>query len=447
MSFLTSLLGFAIMLGVLVFVHEWGHFITARLLGIKVLRFSIGFGPVVWRRQWGETEWALSALPLGGYVKMLDEREGPVPVREQHRAFNRQPPWKRMLVVAAGPMINLLFAWLVFAFVYWAGFDTLRPVVQKQDEQSLRIITRVSDTPVWSWGDVSREVMDEKLSDRTQVIFAGEVWPVQEPLDWALPLIDLDLDEADPLPSWLQRHGFQPAMPPLLPRIGVVKSGTPAARTGLQPGDLVVAVNGEPVDSWQTLVQMISRHPGEQVVLTVRRNGIEQAVPVRLDARTVKGVRKGFLGVGPDMTQGVPPAFVAHVSLPAGQALVAGFERGWQLLEMTVEMIGRMLTGQAGLQNLSGPVSIAQFSGQALQQGWVNFLLLMGLLSLSLGVLNLLPVPILDGGHLLFDLIEWVRGRPLPESVLLAGQKVGMVLILMLTLLALTNDMVRLFNE
>ncbi len=425
MSFLTSLLGFAIMLGVLVFVHEWGHFITARLLGIKVLRFSIGFGPVVWRRQWGETEWALSALPLGGYVKMLDEREGPVPVREQHRAFNRQPPWKRMLVVAAGPLINLLFAWWVFAFVYWVGFDTLRPVVQKQDEQVLRIIAQVGDAPVWSWGDVSREVMAEKLSDRTQAIFAGKVWPALAPTSWVLPLADLDLDAADPLPGWLRRHGFSPAMPPLLPRIGVVKPGTPAARAGLQPGDLVVAVNGEPADSWQTLVQMISRHPGEPVVLTVRRKGIELAVPVQLAERAVEGVHKGFLGVGPDMAQGVPPAFVAHVSLPAGQALASGFERGWQLLEMTVEMIGRMLTGQAGLQNLSGPVSIAQFSGQALQQGWVNFLLLMGLLSLSLGVLNLLPIPILDGGHLLFDLIEWVRGRPLPESVQLTGQKVG----------------------
>ena len=442
MSFIYSFLGFVILLGVLVFVHEWGHYAVARLFNVKVLRFSIGFGPVVWRRQWGETEWALSAIPLGGYVKMLDEREGAVPEEERLRAFNRQPPWKRIAIVAAGPLINLLFAWLVFALVFLIGYDTVRPVLKAPDQTgSWWIVYQVDQTPVYAWGDLQSAIMQRRLENREQVLLSGLLWPLQQEYAHAVSLKSLSVD--GDVMQWLAQQGVAPKMPPLEPIVGRVMSDSPADRAGLRPGDRIVSIEGRPVALWDELVDWVKRHPGQQVTLVIDRDGRRVALSMYIGQRQ-DGT--GFLGVGVDVHQALPEAFKAHVHFGLGEALARGWEKGWQFLFMTLEMLKRMLVGEAGLHNLSGPVSIAQFSGQALAQGWVSFLMLMGLISLSLGLLNLLPIPLLDGGHILFDLYEWLMGRPLPETVQVVAQKIGLAALFFLMLLALSNDMMRLFN-
>ena len=440
MSLLYSLLGFAILLGVLVFIHEWGHYAVARLFNIKVLRFSIGFGPILWRRQWGETEWALSAIPLGGYVKMLDEREGPVPEVERDRAFNRQPPWKRIAVVAAGPLINLLFAWWVFALIFWLGYETVRPTLTPPPQQEgWWIVQQVDQHPVYSWGDLQGAIIQQRLSEKAQVMLFGVLWPQMSQYDRILPLQGLSVDGE--IRQWLVQQNLSPKMPPLQPIIGEILPGSPAEQAGLQPGDRIVAIGGKPVRQWHDVVQAIKALGGQQVVLTIERQGIEQVVSVQV-GQGKDG--SGRLGVKVDMDQALPEPFRAQVRYGLVEALAQGWHKGWQFFTMTLEMLGRMLTGEAGLHNLSGPVSIVQFSGQALVQGWVSFLMLMGLISLSLGLLNLLPIPLLDGGHILFDLFEWLVGRPLPETFQVAAQKVGLAVLLFLMLLALSNDMIRL---
>lgn len=447
MSFFYSLLGFVLMLGILVFVHEWGHYIVARLFKVKVLRFSIGFGPVIARIQRGETEWAISAVPLGGYVKMLDEREGPVPAADRIRAFSSLPPWKRVLIVFAGPGINLLFAWLLFAFVYWVGYDTIRPALSEQARPDAPIILQTVDhRPVWSWGDVQAQVMKSALEDQSSVVFMGERWPDEMPWQRLLSLASFDVDKG--LHPWLAEQGLQPAPPPMLPIVGRILPNSPAEQAGLQKGDVIIAVNGKKIDTWQKLVSFIAAHPNAEVTLSVLRNGHALDIPVVIGARSEDGAQpKWFLGVGVDTLNAVLSPFKVHVKYGVLEALEKGYQRGVDMLFMTLEMMKKMVLGQASLQNLSGPVSIAQFSGQALADGWRSFVLLMALLSLSLGVLNLLPIPLLDGGHILMDLYEWIVGKPLPETVQVSAQKAGLIVLLLLTFLALTNDMVRLLHE
>ena len=448
MSILYSLLGFALMLGVLVFVHEWGHYIVARLFNVKVMRFSIGFGPVIARFQRGETEWALSAIPLGGYVKMLDEREQPVSSAERDRAFSALAPWKRILIVLAGPLINLLFAWVLFALVYWVGYDSIRPVISEQQRPDVPIVlSHVDATPVWSWGDVQTQVMKAALQGApTQLTLQGKIWPDWQPWQKWVTLETFDIDQG--LYAWLASQGLQPASPPMLPRVGQVMPDSPAEQAGLRAGDMILAVNDRPVSSWQALVAMIAQYPHKQVILQVSRQGVVLELPVTIGVHPDKrGEVKGFLGVGVDVAEAVPPEFKSHVAYALPQALEKGLQRGMDMLSMTLDVMMKMLTGQASLQNLSGPVSIAQFSGQALAQGWVSFVLLMALLSLSLGVLNLLPIPMLDGGHIVMDLYAWIRGKPLPETIQNGAYKLGLAVLLFLTFLALTNDMVRLLHD
>ncbi len=447
MSFLYSVLGFVVMLGVLVFVHEWGHYITGRLMHVKVLRFSIGFGPIIWRRQRGETEWALSALPLGGYVKFLDEREGPVPPEEQPRAFNRQPAWKRILIVFAGPFINLVFAWLVFSVVFLIGFDALRPVVKLAEDPASNywIVQTVDQKPVYSWGEVQLRLLAAQQARQASVAVSAEGWPDPARTQWQWSLHGFSPDVA--LPEWLAQQGVKVSAPPLAPVVGQVQPGTPAETAGLKPGDRILQVGEAHINTWEALVAVVQAHPGETLPLLVMRNGETVVIPVRLGRRGVSGAVKGFLGVGPDLKHGLPSVFRAHVHYSLAEALALGLERTWTFIRLTGHMVAQMVTGQASLQNLSGPISIAQFSGEALQSGWVNFLMLMGLLSLSLGLLNLLPIPLLDGGHLLFDAFELLTGRPISENAQLVGQKIGMALILLLTFIALTNDLVRLLHD
>ncbi len=450
---MTTLLAFVFTLAVLIVVHELGHYGVARLCGVRVLRFSVGFGQVLLsRRDRHGTEWALSAFPLGGYVKMLDEREGDVPPEDLPRAFNRQGVGKRIAIVAAGPAANLLLAILLLWFLYATGVPALKPVLGeplagspaaaagiKRGEE----VVRVNGEHVDSWQDLHVLLLRHgfrlggiELETRDQ---AGNI---------ALRKLDLAgikraALEKDPL----GQLGLTRYSPPIAPVIGELVPGGVAQRAGIARGDVITAIDGEAVDDWEDVVRAVRSHPGRPLSLLIARQG--QLIAVELTPQPVQQgpQRIGRIGAGPRLDEGAWQALRTEVRYPFWTALERGVQKTWELATFTLEMLGRMIIGQASLHNLSGPITIADYAGQSLSAGMVPFVSFLALISISLGVLNLLPVPLLDGGHLLYYLFELATGRPVPERVQELGQRVGIVLIGLLMFFALYNDLVRLFTR
>ena len=452
-SFFSTLLWFLLALGILITVHEFGHFWVARRLGVKVLRFSIGFGPPLWRRRGrvDGTEYVIAAIPLGGYVKMLDEREGEVPAAERERAFNRQSLKVRSAIVAAGPLFNFLFAILAFWFIFVTGDTGLRPLVGEVAPESpaavagfqpgdelLQVGGRVTPT----WEDVVYSLLaasgdDEPLPVRVRDAEGREALRV-------LPETTLqDLAEDGRI---LHRIGITPKRPRLLPVIGQVVPGEAADRAGLQSGDLIQAIGGEPVATWGELVTRIRELPGKKVTLKLERDGRILDLPLTIGARDEGGESYGRIGAGVEVPEGLYDPYRTEVRLGPVAAMGAAVVKSWDMSLFMLRMLGRMLIGEASVKNLSGPISIAQSAGQSASYGPLYFLKFLALVSISLGVLNLLPVPVLDGGHLFFFLIEAVRGRPLPEETLLQGQRIGLLLLLALMGLAFYVDLSRVFG-
>lgn len=444
MSWLITPVAFLVTLGVLIVVHEFGHYLAARACGVRVLRFSVGFGRPLWARRFNPegTEWVIAAFPLGGYVKMLDEHEGPVPPAALPQAFNRQPVWKRMAIVAAGPLANFLLA----LFIYWAlflhGMPGLRPVIDApapgtpaaaaglEKGDTLEVI---GGTPVTVWDDVHWALLAE-LGRAGEL----EIWVRKADGGRAVHVLHLTADDgADQGREFLARLGLTPARF-AQPRIGEVLPDSPAAAAGLQTGDWVAAVNGEPVASWQALVEKIRRHPGEALTLRVLRAGRSLEIVVTPRPERVNGEAIGRIGAS-------AYAFttVRHGVLGA---LTAGARKTWDGAVLSVQLLWKMIWGEVSWRNLSGPVAIADYAGQTAQLGWMPWLLFLALLSVSLGVLNLLPVPVLDGGHLLYHVGEIITGRPPSEKILMLGQRIGMALLFTLMLFALYNDINRLLG-
>ncbi len=454
MGILWSILAFVVAIGILVTVHEFGHYWVARRAGIKVLRFSVGFGkPLLrWTRGADRTEYVIAAVPLGGYVKMLDEREGDVPGEERHRAFNAQPLYKRTAVVLAGPLFNFLFAVLAYMAIGMIGTTELRPVLGpvtentpaaeaglQEGDELLAIDGR--ETPNWqraamalvdagfNRSDIPVEVQDEAGQRRSLVLdmtLAGE------------------LGRADNL---LAQAGFQTWMPPLEPVLGRVVDSGPAARAGLQPGDRIIEAEGEPVGEWRDLVRHIEQSPGQTLTLVVERNGERETLRPELDSAEAGGRTIGQLGVAPEVPEGAYDRLYREVQYGPVGALGHGLSATWDASVLTVKILGRMVIGQASLQNLSGPLTIGQFAGDTAALGVVPFLGFLAIVSISLGIINLLPIPVLDGGHLLYFAVEAVRGKPLSEYAQAIGQQVGLLLIFLLMGLAFYNDLARLFGS
>lgn len=448
-----SVIGFVLAIGVLVVVHEFGHYWVARRLGVKVLRFSVGFGRPLWRKTAGpdRTEYVLSALPLGGYVKMLDETEGEVKPEELPRAFNRQRLWKRMAIVLAGPAFNFLFAILAYALLFMIGVDGIKPVVGKVAENSLAAHAGFRAGDEWltvdgmstqSW-DQHRLYIYQRALDREQVHIdvrtpGGDIQ--QRTLDLrAIPASDIN--------ATLMEHGIglYGYLPTLEPVIGSVQPGGAAAAAGLAVGDRLVAIDNVTVTSWQQAVEQISAHPGRALKFRLQRGDTVLEIPVQPRAQADGDKTVGKIGAGVRLPE-VPPEWRVKVRLNPLAAIGRGAENTWSMSVLTLKMLYKMLLLEVSTENISGPITIAQYAGYSVQIGLDRFLMFLAIVSISLGVLNLLPIPILDGGHLLFYVFEGIKGSPLSERTLGVGQRVGMAVLFGLMMLAFYNDFARILH-
>lgn len=447
------LAAFAVVLGVLIVVHELGHYLAARWCGVKVLRFSVGFGRILWKKEFGNdrTEWALSVFPLGGYVKMLDEREGDVAASEVHRAFNRQGVGKRSIIVAAGPLANFALAILLYWAIFMHGSEELLPLLGTPPDASPAAmatikngeqVRRVDGESVATWNDL-RWLLLQKAVDRESV----ELEVINERREIASHRLYL---AAAGEQGWegdaLERLGIRFYRPDMPPVIGKVVAGGPGAKAGLQSGDLVLAIDGQSVELWMDFVAKVRDSAGRSLRLELERAGGNVSVDVIPEAASERGRNVGKIGVAvaenPDSRREVR-SFVSYGFFEAGhRALV----ETWDKSAFSLVMMGKMLTGEVSWKNLSGPVTIADYAGQSARLGLDYYLKFMALVSISLGVLNLLPIPVLDGGHLLYHMIEVVRRRPLSERAMEIGQQIGMSILFSLMAFAFFNDLTRLFN-
>ena len=451
------LLAFVVAVCVLVTVHEYGHYWVARRLGFKVLRFSIGFGKALISRVAGpdRTEYVLAAVPLGGYVKLLDEREGPVPPEELARSFTRRPHWQRIAVLLAGPAFNFAFAILLLTgMLLVSGVTELRPVLGSVSAESLAARGGLRE------GDEILAINGKAVAGADGVVL-GLIDGVSstDPIDLrvrgdsggersARIVVDSASERrrlSDPA-VLLPGLGVRFREPPIPAVLGPVEPTGPAARAGLRVGDEVLAVNGEPVREFVDLVQRIRNHPGETLSLRIRRAGSEQTVSVAVAAEVVDGQRIGRIQVRQPQSVRYPESMLRHIDLGPVAAFTRACERSWELTALQARMLWRMLFGQVSVRTISGPLTIAQMAGDSAKAGISSFLWFLVLISLALGFMNLLPIPILDGGQVLMQAIEWLKGSPLSERAQIAGQQVGILLVVLLLGIALFNDIARQFG-
>lgn len=450
LDFLWSFGGFIIAIGVLVAFHEFGHYWVARRCGVKVLRFSIGFGRVLWKKTDAEgVEWTLSAIPLGGYVKMLDEREGEVPPALRAQAFNNATVGRRIAIVAAGPIFNFMLAIAFYWLVFVVGVEGLKPRIAEPPANSAAAranlmqedeIVQVGNSRIPTWQVLRTELIDQAIGSSSLQL---QVQSERE----GLRSVTLDLDRVRLDPEFLFADlGLSPWQPDIPPRLDKVMAGSAAENAGFKTGDLLISRDGEPITSWQDWARWVYEHPGAIVKLEWERAGERRQAEVILASLREDGRSIGRFGA----SVAVPPqlwqdsrAEMRHAPL---QAIPEAVRHTWRMSLLTVRMMGRMLTGEVSVKNVSGPIQIAQVAGFSAQIGLVSFLSFMAIVSVSLGVLNLMPVPLLDGGHLLFYAIEAVKGSPLSERVQEWGQKLGLSMLVALMGLAFFNDIVRLLN-
>ena len=446
-----SLFFFLIALAILIVVHEFGHFWVARRCGVKVLKFSVGFGKPLWKKKGLDgTEYVLAAIPLGGFVKMLDEREGDVPAQDLDKAFNRKPLRSRVAIVAAGPIANLLFAVVAYWFIFVVGIPGVRSIIGEVTVDSPASyaqliagdeIKAVNDRITPTWLSVHKALL--RLTETGGVaeltINSGGVEIERE-----LEILKREFDSSRAR-SLLQDLGITPVSVELKPIIGAIVKGGAAEQAGIQIGDLLVSANGELINSWMGWVELIRANPDKLLNITVERSGkaiILSLTPIMTDENI------GQIGAGVDSSHSkVPTELQAELRYGPIQAIGQAIFETWYFSISTIKSIAGMLTGTVSSKDIGGPISIAQYAGSSADRGLISFVSFLAMISISLGILNLLPIPILDGGHLAMYFVEWLRGTPLSEQIQLQGQKIGIVLLLMLMFLAFFNDLSRLFGE
>lgn len=452
MDFIHTLFFFIIAIGILIAFHEFGHFWVARKSGVKVVRFAIGFGKVLWRYQKrpGDTEYTICAIPLGGYVKMVDEREAPVPPEELPFAFNRQPLFKRFAIVSAGPIFNLFLAVILFWFVFVYGEIGMRPILGPVEQGTLAAQAGLTEgeeivavngkaTPTWAeaLGAIFSAAMEGEQSINLDVKSGGDA--AQETRVIAIPE-----DIARRPEQLVKRLGIVPWSPKLVPVVGKVLEKSAAEQAGLRQGDLIVSADGVEIQDWTQWVEYVRKHPGINIQLIIERNGNTMPLQIKPEAADSEQGTVGKIGVMVEIPEEQLKSMQVEYRLPPFQALGAALERTFYYSLSTVKMMGYMLVGKASVENLSGPISIAQYAGQTASMGLVHFLKFLAIISISLGVLNLLPIPVLDGGHLMFYVVEALKGSPVSEQTQLLFQQIGIAILVTLMGFAFFLDIGRL---
>ncbi|MBB3167854.1 sigma E protease regulator RseP [Simiduia aestuariiviva] len=450
MAHVETIVWFIVALGLLVTIHEYGHFWVARRCGIKVLRFSVGFGkPLVsWYDKQG-TEFCIAAIPLGGYVKMLDEREGDVPEHLLKQAFTQKSVLARIAVVVAGPVANFLLAIVLFWIMVMPGVTQVAPVIGAVQSDSIAAkagieagqeIIAVDGEATDSWQAVHQQLL-ERLGETGRITFTVrypnsslEYISEAELADWLV-----DEDEPDVLAG----IGLTPFRPVYQAKLAQVLPESPAAIAGLQAGDWIVAVDGEPVADWSAFANYVRARPAQSIELTLERGVERLSLPVTPERVERDGQWVGQVGVAPE-TPTWPEGYLRHKQYNLAQGLWRGVEKTWETSGFVLLSVKKLLVGEISTKNLSGPITIAKVAGASAKAGWEYYVGFLALLSVSLGVFNLLPIPVLDGGHLMYYLIELVKGSPVPEKVQMFGYQLGLLMVLGVMMLAVYNDIMRL---
>ena len=456
MNIIITIVAFFATIGLLVAVHEFGHYWVARKLGVKVLRFSIGFGKVIWKKKGkdeDEVEYALSLIPLGGYVKMLDEREGDVDPAERHRAFNLQPVWKRFLIVLAGPVFNFIFAIFAFAVTYMAGIDSVRPYLGTPALNTPAAISGIvagdkvvgiNNTPIQTVNQLRLNVLSEYLSDTKVSLQVERADGSQAERLLDLSEVSLLEDEGD----YFKKIGLNLELAENYPVVNKVLADSAAQAAGLKVDDHIQFLNGDKITSTGGFAEFIRANPGKEVDLGILRDGRTMDVKLTPKLTEVKGQSVGLIGIGMDYlrTDASREKLLFTRNASFFEAVGMGAQETWDMSLMTLRVMGRLITGEASIKNISGPLTIANYAGKSAVIGFSVFMSFLAIISLSLGVLNLLPVPMLDGGHLMYYLIEIVKGSPVSERFEAMGMRVGMAMVGVLMVLAIYNDIMRLVS-
>lgn len=455
MQFITYILAFIAAIGIIVTVHEFGHYWVAKKLGVKVLRFSVGFGKPLYSRSSGpdNTEYVLASIPLGGYVKMLDEREGDVSPSEVHRSFNRQNVWKRFAIVSAGPIFNFIFAVLAYWITFVAGVDGVRPTIGAIEPESIAALaqiepkdtfTHIEGQSVKTWQQTTIQMLNGALKN-------GSVSATLSREDSSQKTVIMNLNDTKQLlaeGNLLEKIGITPWRYQYQARFGEIKSGV-ANDAGIRDGDKVISVDGEAVSTWVELVKYIQQHAEIPISMLLDRAGERIVVEVTPTADEVDGKVVGRIGAYPYIDEGQIAELEAQkvvVRYGPLESFGKGAVKTWEVSVLTLKLLWKLVVGEASLKNISGPVTIAEYAGVSATIGFSAFVGALAIISISIGILNLLPIPVLDGGHLFYYLIEMVKGSPVSEKFEAAGQRLGIVMLAGLMSLAFYNDIHRLLQ-
>ena len=454
MTILFTIISFVFALGLLVTFHEFGHYFVARLCNVKVLRFSVGFGRPLIKRYWGrdQTEWVIAAIPLGGYVKMLDEREGKVAPEDLSRSFNRMTVSRRFAIVSAGPIANFLLAILLYCFLFMYGVSGMKPILGQITPNSPAAIAnfeagetlvKIGDEGVSSWQDARWELLS-KAVDRTPILIVETRSEEQQIVSRELDLSKLDANDLDS--DFLKKIGLNVYQPKIKPIIAQVIPNGAGDRAGLLVNDEILSINEKEIVEWKDLVQKIQNSPETVLVMEMRRNNTKVNVKIIPEVATQNGKEIGKIGIAPKIDRSQFNDLLIEVSYSTSTAMAKAINKTWETSIFTLQMLWKMVMGEVSLKNISGPITIADYAGKSAEMGIASYLGFLALISISIGVLNLLPIPLLDGGHLMYYVVEIIKGTPLSERSMAIGQQMGMMMLFTLMIFAIYNDINRLIS-
>lgn len=444
-----TILAFIVAILVLVSLHELGHYTVARLMGVKVIRFSVGFGKPFYKKKRGDTEWCLAPIPLGGYVKMVDTREGPVSEEDLPYAFDKQHPAKRIAIVAAGPLTNLILAILLYGISFSFGVTELKPFVGMVEPSSIASqagfqsgdqIVSVNGVKVSNWGEAQTEIILNLDAGKVNVAVTKENGVA------TVHTIDVaGTEAAAAVPKQNGNIGLWPFK--VTNQIGMVLPNSPAAHAGIEKGDVLLMANDKPLDNWSQWAELFRQSPGQLIKVGYERHGKIFNTNLRPNSQEVAdGTLIGKVGLAAEQDKIWNNKIRYHFVPSIPQAFIMGGQKVWDYSVLTLKFFGKLITGQASISHISGPLTIADVAGKTAAMGLQSYLEFLALVSISLGILNFLPIPVLDGGHLVYYAAEWIRGKPLSERIQMVGLRIGMTLMLILMIVAFFNDITRLFG-